>query len=290
MKGSTRETVETGLLRELAGDDSRSPPISPSYLAGAVGLRAILSKVKGDEEMDIQNIAESYHRDGFVIVPTLLPAEEAREIKNEIALVLEQVSEEARQRGQDLQSATAGGVYVGLSARSEKMKALAANPRILGVLETVLAPNIEFLSDKVVFKGGKTDFSTPWHQDWTYWEGAHKVSVWLALDNAEIANGCMKLIPGSHHKVVAHDGEALPDGSFANQLKPSSVDESIAVCGAIPAGGAVFFHDLALHASYPNTSGRDRWAWIGTYRDAHAGDTAYDWAVAAAVVRGTAGS
>ena len=28
------------------------------------------------------------------------------------------------------------------------------------------------------------------------------------------------------------------------------------------AGGAVFFHDLTLHASYPNTAQADRWTWI----------------------------
>jgi ectoine hydroxylase-related dioxygenase (phytanoyl-CoA dioxygenase family) len=240
--------------------------------------------------MDTQRVSENYHRDGFVILQNLLTAEEARQIKQEIARVLEEVGEEARVRGEDPQSAIVGGVYVGLSARSEKMKALARDPRVLDVLEAILAPNIEFLSDKVVFKSSKTDFSTPWHQDWPYWEGAHKISVWLALDDADTENGCMKLIPGSHHAVVAHEGEAQPDGSFSNQLKPGAVDEASAVCGAIPAGGAVFFHDLALHASYPNTSGRDRWAWIGTYRDAQAGDLAYDWAVAAAVVRGTSGS
>ncbi|HEX5323356.1 MAG TPA: phytanoyl-CoA dioxygenase family protein [Capsulimonadaceae bacterium] len=239
--------------------------------------------------MDTRNILQSYKRDGFVIVADLLSAEEARAIKEETARILEEVREEARRRGEDPQSATAGGVYVGLSARSEKMRELARNPRMLDVLAAILAPDIEFLSDKVVFKSSKTDFSTPWHQDWPYWEGAHKVSVWLALDNADIENGCMKLIPASHHAVVHHDGSALPDGSFPNQLKQESVDESNAVCGAVPAGGAVFFHDLALHASYPNRSGRDRWAWIGTYRDARAGDHDYDWAVAAMIVRGSAG-
>jgi ectoine hydroxylase-related dioxygenase (phytanoyl-CoA dioxygenase family) len=48
----------------------------------------------------------------------------------------------------------------------------------------------------------------------------------------------------------------------------------------------VVFHDLLLHASFPNTSGADRWALISTYRDAAAPDQDYDWAKAAFVVSG----
>jgi ectoine hydroxylase-related dioxygenase (phytanoyl-CoA dioxygenase family) len=56
---------------------------------------------------------------------------------------------------------------------------------------------------------------------------------------------------------------------------------------AVPAGSVVFFHDLTLHASYPNSSGRERWAAICTYKDAQAEDLEYPAMTAAAVVRGS---
>jgi ectoine hydroxylase-related dioxygenase (phytanoyl-CoA dioxygenase family) len=64
------------------------------------------------------------------------------------------------------------------------------------------------------------------------------------------------------------------------------VDESGAVAVPAAPGDAIFFHDQTLHASFPNHSGQDRWALISTYRSASEADVAYDWAVAAQVVRG----
>ena len=40
-----------------------------------------------------------------------------------------------------------------------------------------------------------------WHQDASYWPltPARAVTVWLAIDDADVENACMKFIPGSHH-------------------------------------------------------------------------------------------
>lgn len=225
-------------------------------------------------------------RDGFLIVPDLFSKREVRAYKVGIAQVLDEVQREILSAAGDPEAALRSGVYVGLSVRSELCQILREDPRILDVLEVILSPSIEFLSDKVVFKSEKTDFSTPWHQDWHYWHGTHKISVWLALDDATPENGCMKLLPGSHLAPVVHDGDASDGLGFGHRLRPDVVDESKAIAAAVPAGGAVFFHDLALHASYPNNSGHDRWAWIGTYRDALTPDMEYDWAVARKLVRG----
>ncbi|HZO91146.1 MAG TPA: phytanoyl-CoA dioxygenase family protein [Chthonomonadaceae bacterium] len=233
------------------------------------------------------NPAETFARDGFLIVPGLFPAAEMKPIKAEIATVLDAVRSEALARGDDPEKAIHGGVYVGLSARNAVARQLSRDPRILDILEAIYAPNIEFLSDKVVFKSHQTDYGTPWHQDWPYWHGSHKISVWLALDDATVENGCMKLYPGSHRAPVEHDGQVAPGETFGHRLRSDAVDEAKAVTAAVAAGGAVFFLDLTLHSSYPNVSGQDRWAWIGTYRDAQADDLDYSWAVAAAVVRGT---
>jgi len=234
-----------------------------------------------------QTPAEAFARDGFYIAPSLFSATETRVLKAEIARILEEVRRESEARGEGDRLLASGGVYVGLSARSEKMRQLHRDPRLLDILEAVYAPNIEFLSDKVVYKSEGMDYASPWHQDWPYWHGAHKISVWLALDDATVANGCMKLLPGSHHAPIVHDGAQEGEHVFGQRLRQGAVDESKAVTAELAAGGAVFFLDLTLHASHPNTAKQDRWAWIGTYRDAQAEDLNYAWAVARAVVRGT---
>lgn len=220
-----------------------------------------------------------YHRDGFILVESVFSLDEVAAMKVEIRRILEQ-------RRKEKPGTATNGVYVGLTIASTLFRQVNADPRVVDVLEQIIGPNLEFWSDKVVFKSADVDFSSPWHQDWQYWKGANKWSVWIALDDATPENGCLKLLPGTHRSVIAHNGKDKDGIGFSNRLDENAVDESQAVVVPVRAGGAVFFHDLALHASLPNTSGRDRWAVISTYRDASADDLEYTFARGAFMVRG----
>jgi hypothetical protein len=93
-----------------------------------------------------------------------------------------------------------------------------------------------------VVKDGVHDFATPWHQDRRYWGGCVKWTVWIALDQVDPGNGCLRVLRGSHQRDLGHDA---------------------------PAGyGLGFVHraDLLLHASHPCQAGRSRIALIPTYR------------------------
>jgi ectoine hydroxylase-related dioxygenase (phytanoyl-CoA dioxygenase family) len=228
----------------------------------------------------------TFDRDGILVVPHLFTVDDVKAFKQEIGRIVDEVKSEAAQVGRDPKQVLHNGVYVGLAARSALFRQVAGDERILDLLETIIGPNIAFLSDKVVFKNDETDFGSPWHQDWPYWKGSHKTSVWVALDDATPENGCLKVLPGSHRTFVVHDGESSDGLGFGHRLRPGAIDERAALTVAIEAGGAIFFHDLTLHASHPNRSGKDRWALISTYRDAQAREPHYPWAVAAAVVRG----
>ncbi len=228
---------------------------------------------------NLSSIERKFDQNGYVIIPNLFKRNEVQDLKMECVDILASVKAETGH--------VAGhGVHVGLAARSTVFQNAVCDQRLLDILEKILSPDIEFLSDKVVFKNDSMTFASPWHQDWHYWHGAHKYSIWVALDDATVENGCLKLFPGSHKSTIVHDGDASDGHGFGNRLRPESVDENLAITAELEAGGAVFFHDLTLHASYPNLSGEERWVWIPTYRDAKAEDTDYPWAVAAKVVRG----
>lgn len=221
----------------------------------------------------MDNSMESFDENGFVKMAGMFSDVEVKVFKQECQRILETHSAHA-------------GVFVGLAANSELFRRLARDPRLLDALEPILGPNIEFLSDKVVLKSATTTAGSPWHQDWPYWEGLHKISAWIALDAATPENGCLKMIPGSHKQLALHDGTAKEGEGFGHRLRPDSVDESQAVILPCAPGDVVLFHDLTLHASFPNTSGSDRWSVISTYRSASEPDIEYSWSVAKAVVRG----
>ncbi len=216
---------------------------------------------------------QDFEENGFLVCPGMFSEAETTAFKQEISALLKTHTHNA-------------GVFVGLAANSALFRDLARDSRLLDALEPIIGPDIEFLSDKVVFKSAATNASSPWHQDWPYWYGQHKISVWIALDPATPENGCLKMIPGSHKQFVEHNGVAKPGEGFGYRLRPDAVDENRAVVLRCAPGDAILFHDLTLHSSFPNPSGADRWSVISTYHNASEPDLEYSWSVAKEVVRG----
>eukprot|EP00947_MAST-08B_sp_MAST-8B-sp1_P004502 g4502.t1 len=161
--------------------------------------------------------------------------------------------------------------------------ASAESPVVAAAAAIMDAPSVEFLSAKPVCKTGKIKFASPWHQDWMYWTGAPKLSVWLAVDDAEEENGCLKVLPGSHSALLDHGSFAQKEG-FDFRASDDAVDRMAADLGrsvvSVPlaSGSAIFFSDMLAHASHPNTSGDDRYSLIPTYRSGQVDDTSSTWA------------
>lgn len=226
----------------------------------------------------------AYRRDGYLVLEQLFAADEVAAMTREADALLAAVRDELRTAGQDPEHALASGVYVGLSARSPFFRFLHADSRLVEPLVSLWSPAVQFLSDKLVYKSEVVEFGSPWHQDYPYWQGSSKISVWIAVDDATETNGCLQVIPGSHAQPIDHDQVHEATG-FGNRLDPAKLGLAEPVALPIAAGGAVFFSDLTLHASLPNRDGRPRRAIIETYRHLAEPDLTYDWSVAARRVR-----
>jgi ectoine hydroxylase-related dioxygenase (phytanoyl-CoA dioxygenase family) len=133
--------------------------------------------------------------------------------------------------------------------------------------QDVTGEALEFLSAKPVFKSREVRFASPWHQDAAYWRGCRKVSAWIALEPAGVANGCLRVIPGLHHDFLEHDAFRTPQG-FDNRLAEEKLPVTSAVDVVLDTGDVAFFSDHLPHGSHPNLSGRDRWSLIPTWRPA----------------------
>lgn len=98
----------------------------------------------------------------------------------------------------------------------------------------------------------------PWHQDWYYWsmEPPVGVTAWLALDRTTAENSCVRVIPGSHKRVIPH--VPVQGKSFQTGADPSMFDESEAVDMELEAGEFFLFNERLLHGSLPNRSRRPR--------------------------------
>ena len=134
----------------------------------------------------------------------------------------------------------------------------ARNDGILDMVEQILGPDIALWNSSFFAKPAKVGSRTPWHQDGEYWpiRPLATCSVWIAVDDSNVSNGCLRVIPGSHrrrelknHHVNKADGLALP-----LELNEDEFDVSEAVNVELKQG-QVSLHDVYLmHASEPNQS------------------------------------
>jgi len=220
--------------------------------------------------------ADQFTRQGYVVLKQLFGRDEVLALKREAAGIISGEKDVAK-----------SGVFLGLTERSPLFKEAASRPALVKALQDIIGPHVIFLNDKLVFKSATTDYGSPWHQDYPYWRGSHKFSVWIALDEASKENGCLRIVPGSHlFGAVSHDGEVSDDHGFVNRLQETDIDERTVVDLPAGQGDAIIFHDLLYHASYPNNAGADRWALISTYKDGTLADPEYKWAKAAFTVAG----
>ncbi|HMN30807.1 MAG TPA: phytanoyl-CoA dioxygenase family protein [Caldilineaceae bacterium] len=105
-----------------------------------------------------------------------------------------------------------------------------------------------------------------WHQDrWTDLDRDPQITIWIALDPATVANGCVQIIPGSHQALLN------PEDS-SGFLRADQVEEQLAkakpVMLELAAGEAVLLHNWLLHASEVNHTDIPRRAFSICYMDA----------------------
>lgn len=113
----------------------------------------------------------------------------------------------------------------------------------------------------------------PWHQDMAFAppgftkEHDNVITVWLALDPATRANGCLEFVAGSHQLgLLPHDGdtERTQDQPRAEQAVEPHVDLGHVLPQAQPVpvtldpGSAVMFDGMILHRSAANTADSPR--------------------------------
>ncbi|MDF2439699.1 MAG: phytanoyl-CoA hydroxylase, partial [Abditibacteriota bacterium] len=91
------------------------------------------------------------------------------------------------------------------------------------------------------------------------------MAAWLALDECDEENGCMRVVPGSHNWPILCPTEADTSASFTNITVPLP-PESSPVPVPMQAGDVLFFNGSLVHGSFPNTSQeRFRRSLIGHY-------------------------
>lgn len=138
-----------------------------------------------------------------------------------------------------------------------RIGALAHDDAVLDVVRRLLgAEDVVLFQDMALLKPPGAGREKPWHQDkafFPYAADARVVGVWIALDAATPANGCMHVIPGSHR-----DGPVVHFRRRDWQLCDTDVQVRRAATVPLPPGGALFFDGLLHHGTPANRTATRR--------------------------------
>ena len=130
------------------------------------------------------------------------------------------------------------------------------HPGVIEVLKWLVGPNVKSMQSMLFLKrAGKP--GQAWHQDEYYIPTRDRslIGVWIALDETDVENGAMWMLPGSHRAGVIYPTRQHADPRFdpAEEACDFPMKEDAAVPREVSAGSVVFFHGYILHRSFPNT-------------------------------------
>ena len=189
---------------------------------------------------------ERYHRDGFLFPITVLSPEEARD---------------CRRRLETVEAAHGGTLGGGLRQKPHLLLTwladLVRHPTILDAVEDVLGPNLLVWSSSFFIKEARDPAYVSWHQDATYWglSEPNVVTAWLALTDATVDNGAMRMVPGSHSEQLAHHDTFAPHNLLSRgQEIAVAVDEARGIDVVLGAGEMSLHHVRMVHGSPANRS------------------------------------
>ena len=135
------------------------------------------------------------------------------------------------------------------------------HPKILAYIRDLLGPELIGLASHYFCKLPKDGTTISWHQDASYWplSPSKTATVWLAIDDADVANGCMRFVAGSHrHGQLEFRASAAAENNVLNQTVDDVERYGAIVDDELKAGEISIHSDLLLHSSHYNESDRRR--------------------------------
>ncbi|MCA9173043.1 MAG: phytanoyl-CoA dioxygenase family protein [Planctomycetales bacterium] len=158
----------------------------------------------------------------------------------------------------------AGGDPYSISSahlRYEPVRDLLTDARIVGYVRDLLGPDVVGWGSHYFCKLPGDAKQVSWHQDASYWPltPSKTVTVWLAIDDADEENACMKVIPGTHRRgLIEYQTSEQDERNVLNQTVADPTRFGAPRSVILKAGQVSIHSDLLLHGSEANRSSRRR--------------------------------
>jgi len=206
-----------------------------------------------------------FDRDGFFLVPSVIPSELLERVRPHI---------EAVYRGEYETGIPIVGshkpttepptklVKIDNSHRSDRtIHELVSHPGIGKWAAAITgAKMVQVFATQLLIKPPSKEETgnVGWHQDLEYWDGALEGEVftaWVAISDVTAESGPMKFVRGSNHWGLLKAGDFFSGNldSLKQRIQEKQGGGSWEeVAGVLPPGGVSFHHRLTVHGSGPN--------------------------------------
>lgn len=194
---------------------------------------------------------EQFNREGYIRGVRIFSDQEISEIRGYFDALLAKVI-------------AAGGDSYSIStahAKYGRVWDLLTDRRIVACVRDLLGNDVVGWGSHFFCKMPHDGKAVAWHQDASYWPltPSKAVTVWLAVDDADVENACMRFISGSHHSGhLTYRPSSAAEHNVLNQTIENPHQYGSEVCDELRAGEISIHSDLLLHGSEANNSDRRR--------------------------------
>lgn len=206
-----------------------------------------------------------YRRDGYIQLDGMVTGDNLNRLRDAVADAVEMEKNEP--------AGTTKTPYeqifiqkVNLWRRHEAIRPFVLSRRFGEVAARLSGRPMRVWHDQALFKEPREGAKTPWHQDAHYWphrDRSDQITIWIALKDATIVNGCMSFVPGSH-AVKNLEPIRLADPQNIFDLAPQFKRVKPVTC-ELKAGSCTFHNGLTFHYAVPNKSDTMREAFAIIY-------------------------
>ena len=203
---------------------------------------------------------ESFRRDGYVYFPAFIDRESVDEVRARLDDFIEKIVSTLPRT--EVYYETAGDSSTlkqmqKLHEYDEFFQSLFIDGPLQEVAETLLDDGVVPINLQYFNKPPRIGKPTPPHQDGYYFmlEPCEAVTMWLALDRVDEANGCVRYIPGSHLEPVRTHGRTDTLG-FSQGITDYGTPDDVARERAFPAhpGDLLVHHAMTVHRADGNST------------------------------------
>lgn len=207
-----------------------------------------------------------YREQGYFVIEDFFTMEEVERTRAAITRIIDRHPDVPKELVQMEPAVTKGEVQPAtkelgvrklfrMALHDDWFRELAFHPRMVEIAKGLVGPDVKLAQSMLLMKPPHFGMPKVWHQDNAYFRltPPEVFGFWVALDDTDVANGCMHVIPGSHTRGIQPHDHAK--GDYGLVVDPA-LDEATAI--PLRAGGALIFHGEILHYTPDNLSDRRR--------------------------------